>query len=876
MQTINSISTKTVTTEQFLDYPFPESTFDEMYAEEGKLRQHWKPLFKALEALGTSGLQQRCKEVRRLLRDNGVTYNIDGDSHKIHRPWQLDLIPTLISHDEWGVIEKGLIQRAQLLRLVLADLYGPRKLFQDKVLPPELIYSHPGFLRRCDGIRVSSENNHLPLYAVDLTRREDGQMCVIEDRAQTPLGAGYTLENRLVLSRVLPGWFKDWQVRRLAFFFQTLRNTLMNMSWRKKDDIRIVLLSPGPDDETYFEHAFLANYLGYTLVQGADLTVREGRVWLKTLDGLQAVDVILRRIDDNFSDPLELRQDAYIGIAGLVQAVRMKQVAIANPLGSGILENQGLMAFMPALAHYFLNEDLQLPSTETWWCGQRQERDYVLANLPRLVIKRTAPSFGLPNTVFGELLSDTERKALSEQIQAQPYLFIAQEPQTRSTIPVFTLDNLEPRQMVLRNFLVADNQDYCVMPGGLTRVASRPDTHIISAQSEGISKDTWILADQPEKPLTLLSPVGEIATLATGHGELPSRVAENLFWLGRYLERAESVIRILRTVLLYQIEPITFSEAETQNCLYSLLRAVTHATKTYPGFVGEDAEERLAAPSTELLSILLDKSRVGSLAFILQSLLYAASSVRDRTSPDMKRVFSKLNDSLQFLQNQREKALVKKGSSKSLNHDNLFPVILEQLSNMLTHFAAFIGFAMESMTHSQGWRFVMIGRRLERAQQMIPLQRSLLSKVSENESLLLEQLLANCDSLMTYRRRYRTQVQLQPTLELLLLDESNPRALGYQFERLQNYLHNLPGCGSTFSQKRPEERLVLEGLTRLRLVNMEELLQSDSNHFRTHLDQLLVRLNHILPNLSDAITNSYFSHVEQSQQLVRFSKGNNL
>jgi uncharacterized circularly permuted ATP-grasp superfamily protein/uncharacterized alpha-E superfamily protein len=839
MQTDNPKSINT-----FLTYSFPESVFDEMYERPGESRQHWEPLITALKSLGQVDLQQRCQDARRLLRDNGVTYTY---GEELNRPWQLDLIPLLITSDEWRLIERGLIQRAKILSLVLADLYGPRNLFKNNILPPELIYSHPGFLRRCDGVETLA---YLPLYAADLARTADGQMCVVEDRTQAPRGAGYALENRLILSRVLPSWFRDWQVRRLAQFFQTLRNTLVNMAWRKSDDIRIVVLTTGPDDDSYFEHAFLATYLGYTLVQGADLTVRDGRVWLKTLDGLQSIDVILRRVDDHLCDPLELRQDSYFGVAGLLQAARMKNVAIANPLGSGVLENPALMAFMPALAHYFLGEDLQLPSAMTWWCGQKKARDYVLANLDNLVIKQT----GTPS-IQGELLSEPEREALREKILAQPYLFIGQEKVPRSTIPIFTNDNLEPRQMVVRSFLAASEDDYKVMPGGLTRVASRPDTPIISAQ--GISKDTWILADQPDEPISLLSPIGEIAALANGRAELPSRVAENLFWLGRYVERGENVIRLLRTVLLQMIEPSAF----TDDGLQSLLRAATHSTKTYPGFVGDGAEARLAAPAAELLSVLLDKSRQGSLSFTLQALLYAASSLRERTSPDIKRVFSNLEEDLQVLQVQREAP-----------HDEMLHTVFEGLNHLLTHFAAFTGFAMESMTHSQGWRFLMIGRHLERAQQMIPLLRTLLSK--DSSSTQLEYLLTICDSLMTYRRRYRTMLQIQPTLELVLLDEQNPRSLAYQFERLQNYIYHLPRCDNMFVRKNQEERLVLEGLTRLRLANMEELVQDDANHFRTHLDQLLVRLSHLLPNLSDAITNSYFSHIEPPKQLIQFTGGN--
>ncbi len=847
--------TENTATEQLFAYHISEHVFDEICVRPGELRPHWHYLINALKTLGKVELQQRSQEICRLLRNNGVTYNIYGDPQGFSRSWELDLIPMLITSQEWAVIERGLIQRAQLLRLVLADLYGPRLLFQKGILPPELIYSHPGFLHRCHGVAA----NHLPLYAADLARAADGQMYVVGDRTQAPRGAVYALENRIVLSQVLPSWFREWQVRRLAFFFSTLRHTLMNLAWRKSDDIRIVVLTTGPNDQLYFEHAFLATYLGYTLVQGADLTVREGRVWLKTLDGLNPVDVILRRVDDHLCDPLELYQNSFVGVAGLLQAARLKQVAIVNPLGSGVLENPALLAFMPTLAQYFLGEDLQLPTAHTWWCGQKKERDYVLANLHNLIIKRTIPA-GRSALIQGKLLDEPQQDNLRQEILAQPHLFIGQEEISRSTIPVFTKNSLEPRQMVLRSFLVASEEEYIVMPGGLTRVASRPNTPIIYAHNEGISKDTWILTEQPEQPITLLSSQGEIS----GQAELPSRVAENMFWLGRYVERGESVIRLLRTVLVQKLEPIAFSDTQNQACLHSLLRAVSHATKTYPGFVGEGAEARLAAPAAELLSVLLDKSRSGSLSFTLEALLYAVRSVGDRTSPDIKRVFSDLKEELEILQIERK-------SESPNNDEEMLHTILESLNQMLIHFAAFTGFAMESMTHSHGWQFLMIGRSLERSQQMIPLLRTLSSRVSDNESMLLEYLLTICDSLMTYRRRYRSQLQIQPTLELLILDERNPRSLAYQFKRLQRDIYNLPRCDKRFTRQNQEERLVLEGLTRLRLANLEELAQADSNQFRTYLDQLLVRLNHLLPDLSDVLTNNYFSHIESPKHLVQLS-----
>ena len=830
------------------DYQCSNEVYDEMCVNGNQIRPHWEYLIRSLKALGQSEMERRWQKALRLLRDNGVTYNVYGDPQGRDRPWQLDPIPLLISSEEWQLIERGLIQRAELMNLLLADLYGSRETLRKGLLPIELIATHPGFLRPSHGINMLSRHR-LPLYAVDLVRSSNG-FWALADRTQAPSGAGYALENRLVMSRILPSLFRDSHVHRLASFFRTLRTTLASMSGR--EDHRIVLLTPGPHHETYFEDAYLAKYLGYTSVQGADLTVRDGNVRIKTLDGLQPVDVILRRVDDSFCDPLELRPDSFLGVAGLMQAARMGKVAIANPLGSKVLENPGLLAFMPALAKHFLGEDLLIPSPATWWCGQRQSRDHVLANLDKLVIKRIAYLPG-QTSIWGYLLSPSERDQLRQQILAQPHWFVGTEEASRSTTPTFINGRLEPRQLILRSFLVSSEEGYRVMPGGLTRVSSSPEGLVISGQSGGLTKDTWVLASEPTSSLTLITPVKQPLVAFEGQRELPSRVAENLFWLGRYAERAEDTIRLLRTVLLYLSEPDDFPDPQKTVCLHTLFRAVTSLTETYPGFVGEGAEDNLAAPEPELLSIFLDKNRMGSLSSTLQFLVNSASSVRERVSRDLWRVITDIDDKLQALQDE---------NTVQIND------ILVESDNLITALAAFTGLGIECMTHEQGWHFLMIGRRLERTYHTVQLLRALLSTVSSDETVLLEHLLNITDSLISYRRRYRSQPQTDAVLELILQSESNPRALGYQLESLQRHISKLPRHEAPY--RSVEERLILEALTQLRLAEIDGLIQVSEDNFRTELDQLMARLGRLLSALSDALTNRYFSHADQPRQLVRF------
>jgi len=825
------------------EYVATAGSYDEMYSAAGTLRPHWEYLTRALETLGSQELLHREQEAKRLLRENGVTYNVYNDPQGMSRLWELDIVPLLVTSQEWSVIEQGLSQRAELLNLILADLYGPRTLIAKGLLPPEVVYAHPGFLLPCVNVRPAG-NCYLPLYAADLSRAPDGGMWVIGDRAQAPSGSGYALENRIVLSRIFPSLYRDSHVHRVALFFRALRSTLHALAPRQQDNPRIVLLTPGPGNETYFEHSYLADYLGFMLVQGGDLTVRDGKVWLSTVDGLQLVDVILRRVDDTFCDPLELRQDSLLGTPGLLQAVRLGHVAVVNPLGSGILENPALMAFLPVLSRQLLGEELRLPSVATWWCGGEKERTYVLAHLDRLVIK---PIFPHPNsaTVFGSTLTRVERQALAEQIRAQPHLFVGQEQVALSTTPVFTGTGLTPRPMVMRSFLVARDASYVVMPGGLTRVSPGPDTWIVSNQRGGISKDTWVLASEPERAVSLRSPHLRSIDVIRSGGEIPGRVADNLFWLGRYAERAEGTARLLRTVLVRLVE---MGEVQADPGMPPLLRAVTHLTTTYPGFCGEGAVKRLAAPEAELLDVLCNVQRPGGLQFTLNALTLAARSVRDRLSDDGWRVLNGLPHLLESV-TQLEEAL-------------------SGVDQVIFGLAAYTGISTERMSRGSGWRFLDSGRRMERAVFGCGLLRTLGVPADETFPMLWEALLTVTENIATYRRRYHSQFEAAPVLDLLLFDESTPRSIAYQFVRLQEHMAGLPKKVAP-PHRSTEERLVLEGLTALRLMDLDRLLLvPDGKTEHGELEQLLSRLGFLLHALSETMTNTYFRQTDLPQQLV--------
>src|SRR4029453_8743236 len=510
----------------FEGYDPLEGAYDEMVAAPGVLRSHCEGFVQSLEALGQHEFASRWEGAKRSIRENGVTYNIYGDPQGADRPWELDMVPLLISPAEWSALEKALIQRTTLLNLILADLYGPQTLLSAGLLPPSLVFSNPAFLRPCHGIRVP-HGIHLHLHAVDLARSPAGQWWVLADRTQAPAGAGYALENRIVLLRNLPEAFRDCQVHRLASFFCAQSDTLMGLAPQPHDPPRVVLLTPGPYNETYFEHAYLARYLGFTLVEGGDLTVRDRRVFIKTLEGLQPVGVIFRRLDDSFCDPLELRSDSSLSVAGLVEGARAGNVTIANALGSGVIETAAIMPFLPGLCRHLFGEELMLPSVATWWGGQPRELQYVLEHLDQLVAKRAFPTEAR-EPVFGRKLGDREKSLLAAELRARPDHFVAQEEVALSAAPVWHQHGMEPRPVVFRTYVATAGDSYVVMPGGLTRVSGAHDVPIVWVRRGGGSRAPGGVSEGPVSAATLLARPGWAPRPERAGNALPSRVAEGL------------------------------------------------------------------------------------------------------------------------------------------------------------------------------------------------------------------------------------------------------------------------------------------------------------------------------------------------------------
>ena len=826
--------------------------YDEMYAGEGRVLPHWQVLMQELDQLGREGLERRHLEAQRLLRENGVTFNIYDGLRGMARPWELDPIPLFISAEEWSVIEAGLVQRAELLNLVLADIYGPQQLLKEGLLPPELVFGHAGFQRSCVGT-IKAGNRSLTICSSNLARGPDGRMWVIDDRAQSPSGAGYALENRMVMTRIAPVLFRDCHVRRLAGFFQPFRDRLASLAPQNREDPRIVVLTPGPYSPSYFEHAYLANYLGYTLVQGDDLSVRDGRVWLKSLEGLHQVDVILRRVDDAYCDPLELREDSRLGVTGLMQSARLGHVAIANPIGSCVLENPGLLAFLPGIAKHFFGEDLKLPSVATWWCGQESERRFVLENLEKLVIKTIHRTRGY-RSIFGAQLTQAEQAELRERILHKPYLYTGQEMVSFSTAPSLVNGQVEPRHAILRSFLVAGEDGYVAMPGGLTRISSREGELVVSNRAGGLSKDAWVLSNEPVEYVSLWRQPKQDQVLQFRTEPLPSRAADNLFWAGRYVERAEGTARLLRAIYLLRRELRDANGGMTISYLHNLLRALTHVTGTYPGFVDEGAVKLLKQPRPELRSLLQNANRVGSLTSTLQAFGQVAMTVRDHWPTEIWRIIDAIRQDWAD-----DEEIPGTGNYRTQ----------DRLDHLIMQLVAFSGLTAESMTREAGWLLLDIGRRLERALGLISLVRATLVPGMDDamKRQLMETVLVICDSLNTYRRRYHSYMHLPTVLELILMDPHHPRSLAYQLDCLQRHVAELPRTQVSY-RLGDDERAVLEAFTSLRLADAVELSRiGEEDGYCKGLEELLSRQTENLWQLSEVITGTYFSHSQPPQQL---------
>lgn len=817
--------------------------FDEMLAADGQLRPHWRQFIDGFTAMGSDGRVHAVETAQRMLHDNDVTY-VAPSNDETARPWQLDMLPLLMAGPEWHALEVGLTQRARLLNMIVADLYGPQQLLKSRSVPPALVFGNPEFLVPCHGVGTR-DGTFLHLLAFDLGRSPDGQWCVLGNHTQAPLGAGYALESRIIASRCLPDVFAGCNVHRLAPFFRAFSENLLSLGGR--EDHLAVVLSPGPGLQSYFEHAFLGRYLGYPVVEGADLTVRAGRVFLKTLEGLKPVDLILRRVESNLCDPLELRVDSSFGVAGLLQAAREGEVVIANALGSGIVENEALLSFLPGLCRQVLGEDLKIPSVPTWWCGQTNERNHVLAHLDDLVVRR---AFDTRATLAqrGDEYRQTahavpDRGALAQLILNHPHAFVAQQSIELSTAPFWSGDGgMRAEPMTMRVYVAATKDGYRLMPGGL---ALQARTLSDRAAPES-SKDVWVLSDEFVDTFSLLGQSLQATSLRRSDRDLPSRTADNLYWLGRYLERAEGAVRLYRSLFSYLSgEGSAGNDAVTLDTLAELLVSQERLTARS---ARRATAEGAKAVEQELWQILFDPESPDGLAKVLGNVQRTAERVRERLSTDAWRILDSLTHTHEVTW-----------------RPNAIGDAVKLLNTMIQNLSAIAGMIQENMTRGYGWRLLDMGRRIERTRYGARLVRGLTTQGEPAQSGVLNLLLELVDSTMTYRSRYKAVPQLPPALDLVMADESNPRSVIFQIVEIERHLAVMP-LEQESGPVSDAQKIVIGLLTELRLADVKKLASVRSKHgLRTHLDRLVSRIEDGADELSDVIERTYFSHSLERQ-----------
>ena len=826
-------------------YRPPAGTWDEVMEADGSVRPVWRAFAAATSHFSPVDWGHRREEMARLLRDHGATYNVYSDARGVARPWQLDALPLLVGRDEFEEVSAGLCQRTRLLNAILEDLYGPQRLLHEGWLPPSIVLGNPGYLREACG--AGGRAPRLIMLGTDLARGPDGRWRVLADRAQAPSGKGYALENRTVLSRVWPGIFRDCGVRPLADFFDAQREALRAWSPSPRGAPLVVLLTPGPFNETYFEHAFKARHLGFPLVEGADLTVRDRWVYLKTLEGLRRVDVIIRRVDDVYCDPLELRADAWLGVAGLAEACRAGHVTVTNALGAGVVETAALFPFLPGLCRHLLGEELRLPQATTWWLGQRAEREAVLAERDRWVIKNAFVG-QRHDPVFLAQADEATRHAVLERVAAAPDAFVAQEPLSLSTVPTWHEGRLEPRRLVWRAFVIAGPDGPLVMPGGLTRVSRDAAGSVVTMQYGGLSKDTWVLGHEPEHGPPAPAPAVVIRPARPAAG-VPSRQADHLFWLGRYAERLEHVVRMVRSTLRRHAGEETGRQTAELEVMLHLLwhtrklpRRRKEPARTTAEEKAEELEEAARPTLDRLRPLLADPAVPDAVPALAQRLRFNASAARDRLSDDMWRLINRLDT----LAAPADPGLATPAA------------LLDQLDSLILGVAALAGMEAENMTRGHGWRFLQLGRRVERAVNVLELCRET-AGVGESRPAFLPPLLELCDSTMTYRRLYVAAPQMLPVMDLLIADESNPRSAAFQLHWLARQSAQLPRDASASGAAR-EKETADQLLSALSSFSLQSLAAMNTAAAAQRVASVCQSLVQGLEAYSELVTAHYFNH----------------
>jgi len=820
-----------------------ESSFDEVYDDDKNVRACWEKIVTQIENAGLESLEEKQKEIDWHLEDNGVTYNMYNDKNKpTNRKWGLDPIPFVVSEDEWKTITKGLKQRAKLLNLIFKDLYSEQKLIKENIVPAEVIFAHKGFSPEVYNFGYKEDFN-LYFCSVDIARGPNGRMWVISDKTQAPSGLAYTIENRLTMNVIAKDLYPDISIKRLSGFIEDYKDVLKKLAGG--DISKVALLTPGPHNETYFEHAYLSSFLEIDMLQGQDLLTKNGSLWLKSLSGLKQINTLLRRVDDRFCDPLELKNDSLLGVAGLIESMREDNLNMANPIGSAIMENIGLNPFMNKIAKYFLDEELILPQIATWWCGQKKELDFVIENIDKLIIKKIDRTEHI-DIYFGKKLSLSEREDLIALLKLYPYKYVAQEEVSFSTVPYYGDGKIESRNAVIRTFSLRKDDEYNVLNGGLVRMSTSKDNLLVSSNS-GISKDLWILGDDSSNinPTHTLkyTPYAE-----TSINNVSTLKAENLFWLGRYLARAIATTRLILHVIkkitnFYRYEVVTTQESQK-----IIQNALTHMTMTYPGFLDTTNQKNLDVfPMVEITSVIKD-NKPGSLTLTMSMLANANINLKDFMTLESWKLFEKIQKEwYEFISRKSDSTIV----------------IASELDKFLIYLMAYKQLVYESVFREQGFVLYEIGFKIEDALLLISKAKSMLcTKLDKSVGHdVLEGMLNSIESFNAYRAHYRSSLALDTVLEFLILSKQFPKSIRYIADSLLKEFKLLPKAKKELTSYEESIIKVQKLLESIDLKILLETKEEDIVYFE--LDSILSQLSDLFLECSNEFSNTYFSHYDE-------------
>ena len=814
--------------------------YDELRSVKGELREAWKTFFSYLGEAGLQDLPGSTETINRLIQQNGITYNVYADEQDQVRPWSLNPLPLLIGPAEWKGIASSLQQRAKLLNRIVQDVYGKQSLIRGGYLPAALVLGNPGYLRSMQGVAPPGDI-YLHVVAFDIARGPAGRWWVIGQRTQSPSGLGYVLENRLIISRLFPEAYREMRVQHIASSYKRVLDSMkVAAASITKETPRFALLTPGPFNETYFEHAYLARYLGLPLVQGADLTVREDKLYLKTMHGLQQIHGLLRRLDDDFCDPLELRADSSLGVPGLLQAVRAGNVVMANALGTSFLESPAVQGFLPAMCEHLLGEPLKMPSLNTWWCGETAAWQDISPDLHTQVIKPTYATNPRTNfePVIGSLLSAEALQSWRDRMDIQPDLYTTQSYLPFSQAPTWQGDRIAPRTAMLRVYAVSNGQgEWELLQGGMTRIAEG-DPHVVSIQSGGSTLDTWVMTDQVVDTYSMLPSREKIPRWNAIQELVSSRTAENLFWLGRYTERCESMVRLAKEALVL----VTTNQQDSLPALNDAVCALSESQGLIPS--GTPSLTLSAAVFGRTLIGQLTQKGVKGLSDNIDALEFGLKAVRDRLPAEHAELALTMKKLLGHPLPKRVSPLL--GAESKVRRPRVARIAqrsaidtIEALDSISVQLVALVGFQSDRMTRDLGWHMLTVGRLTERLISLSRILTAFFTSAAVYTPRGFETLLVLFDSSITYRTRYQRQQDIPALMDLLITDVTNPRSFGCILETLKTEIAHIPNGEA-----------LLEGMPAFTLEDVPILQQVE----------MVGSAGHYGGQLSDEISRRFFAH----------------